>query len=80
MDGFKESFAEPRYKDTTIVHRQNSLPNPSLARNKGVSTGPGMCNNTSQLIIAVEDNPIRTRGTTVVDLSIAHDRPLIVGA
>jgi hypothetical protein len=39
-----------------------------------------MGNNTSQLIIAVEDNAVRTRGTTAVDLSGAQDRPLIVGA
>lgn len=39
-----------------------------------------MCNNTSQLIIAVEDNAVRTRGTTSVGPSGAQDRPLIVGA
>lgn len=38
-----------------------------------------MCNKTSQLILAIEDDTVRTRGTTAVDLSGAQDRPLIVG-
>lgn len=59
---------------TTALSRGN------LARNKVVTTGTSVGNNTSQLIIVVENNTVRAGGTTGVNLAAAQNRELIVGA
>lgn len=58
-------------------------PTPSLnnlARNKVITTGTSVSNHTSQLITSVEDNTVRAGGTTIVDIAIAQDGELVVGA
>lgn len=39
-----------------------------------------MRDHTRQLIVSVENHPIRSRGASIVNIEIAHDRVFVVGA
>ena len=52
----------------------------NLARNKVITTRTSVRNHTRQLIITIENNTVRTRGTTSIRLPALENRELVVSA
>lgn len=51
-----------------------------ITSHKVVATGTSVSNNASELVVVVENNTVRTRGATSVDIAIPENGEFVVGS